>query len=94
MSESLENSDGSTETHGGHEVPQLKDYHLSTTQLIVRRGLTVFAAVALLVVGASVHLLVPLPEHQTSEANFTLDWINSTSTSDQLFSTVPAPIGK
>lgn len=47
-----------------------------------------FAAVALLAVGASVHLLVPLPETLPSEANFTLDWINTTYTPDQIFTTV------
>lgn len=91
-SDSKEDHVRSTETQGGHVVPQLKDYHLSTTQLIIRRGLTMFAAVALLVVGASVHFLVPLPERQSSEANFTLDWINTTSTPDQMFSTVLVPI--
>ncbi|XP_035536426.1 multidrug and toxin extrusion protein 1-like [Morone saxatilis] len=77
--------DGTTETQSENVVQQLKGGPLSTTQLILRRGLTMFAAVALLVVGASVHFLVPLPQTLPSEANFTLDWINST---DQIFSTV------
>ncbi|XP_051253364.1 solute carrier family 47 member 4 isoform X12 [Dicentrarchus labrax] len=76
---------GTTETQSGNVVQQLKGGPLSITQLILRRGLTMFAAVALLVVGASVHFLVPLPQTLPSEANFTLDWINST---DKIFSTV------
>ncbi|TDH14626.1 hypothetical protein EPR50_G00022170 [Perca flavescens] len=85
---SAECHDGKTETQGGHVVQQLKGCRLSTTQLILRRGLTMFAAVALLAVGASVHFLVPLPETLPSEANFTLDWINTTYTPDQIFTTV------
>ncbi|XP_068441204.1 multidrug and toxin extrusion protein 1-like [Clinocottus analis] len=65
------------ETKGGHVVQQT-GVRLSTTQLILRRGLIVFAAVALLAAGATVHFLVPLPETRPSEANFTLDWINTT----------------
>uniref|UniRef100_A0A8C9Z020 Multidrug and toxin extrusion protein n=1 Tax=Sander lucioperca TaxID=283035 RepID=A0A8C9Z020_SANLU len=72
-----ERHDGKMEKQRGHVVQQLKGCRLSTTQLILRRGLTMFAAVALLAVGASVHLLVPLPETLPSEANFTLDWINT-----------------
>ncbi|KAF1394224.1 hypothetical protein PFLUV_G00024310 [Perca fluviatilis] len=79
---------GKMKTQGGHVVQQLKGCRLSTTQLILRRGLTMFAAVALLAVGASVHFLVPLPETLPSEANFTLDWINTTYTPDQIFTTV------
>uniref|UniRef100_A0A8C9YWJ9 Multidrug and toxin extrusion protein n=1 Tax=Sander lucioperca TaxID=283035 RepID=A0A8C9YWJ9_SANLU len=79
-----ERHDGKMETQWGHVVQQLKGCRLSTTQLILRRGLTMFAAVALLAVGASVHLLVPLPETLPSEANFTLDWINTTYTPDQI----------
>uniref|UniRef100_A0A3B4UCW3 Multidrug and toxin extrusion protein n=1 Tax=Seriola dumerili TaxID=41447 RepID=A0A3B4UCW3_SERDU len=63
------------------------DGRLSTTQLILRRGITMFATVALLAVGTSVHFLVPLPEILSSE-----DWINTTYTPDQIFSTVPVPI--
>ncbi|XP_040902145.1 multidrug and toxin extrusion protein 1-like [Toxotes jaculatrix] len=70
---------------------QVRGGRLSTTQLILRRGLTLFAALALLAVGASVHFLVPLPETLPSEANFTMDWINITYTPDQLFSTVLVP---
>ncbi|XP_041666990.1 solute carrier family 47 member 4 [Cheilinus undulatus] len=81
----------STEEHNenmGTEAGQLKGGRLSRTQLILRRGLTMFAAVGLLVVGVSVHLLVPLPENPPSEGNFTLDWINTTFTPDQMVSTV------
>ncbi|XP_051253354.1 solute carrier family 47 member 4 isoform X4 [Dicentrarchus labrax] len=85
MSVSTEHPDGTMETQVGHGVQQLKGGPLSTTQLILRRGLTMFAAVALLVVGVSVHFLVPLPQTPLSEANFTLDWINTTYTPDQIF---------
>ncbi|XP_037631742.1 multidrug and toxin extrusion protein 1-like [Sebastes umbrosus] len=91
MSVSTECRDGNTETQGGHVVQQLMGGHLSTTQLILRRGFIAFAAVALLAVGASVHFLVPLPETRPSEANFTLDWINTTYTPDQIFSTALVP---
>lgn len=45
-----------------------------------------FAAVALLAVGAGVHFLVPLPE-----TNSTVDSINTTYTPDQIFSTMLVP---
>ncbi|MEQ2244710.1 hypothetical protein ILYODFUR_020006 [Ilyodon furcidens] len=84
--------DGTTARQGGHEVQQLKDSHLSTTQLVIRRGLTMFAAVALLAVGAAVHFLVPLPEVQFAEGNHTAtDWINATYTPDTIFSTMLVP---
>ncbi len=86
MSVSTEDHDG--EKQGGHVVKQLKGGRLSTTQLILRRGLTIFAAVALLAVGACVHFLVPLPETPPSEANLTSDWINMTYTPDRIVSTV------
>lgn len=73
-----------TKKHDGHVVQHVKGGRLSMTQLIIRRGLTMFAAVALLAVGASVHFLVPLPEILLSETNFTLDWINMTYTADQI----------
>uniref|UniRef100_A0A3Q2NTQ8 Multidrug and toxin extrusion protein n=1 Tax=Fundulus heteroclitus TaxID=8078 RepID=A0A3Q2NTQ8_FUNHE len=57
--EKVTEEDGNPERQGGCEVQQLKDRHLSTTQLIIRRGLTVLVAVALLAVGTAVHLLVP-----------------------------------
>ncbi|XP_030600748.1 multidrug and toxin extrusion protein 1-like [Archocentrus centrarchus] len=74
------------ESQGARVDQDLKISRLSTTQLILRRGLTMFAAVGLLAIGAGVHFLVPLPE--TLPANFTLDWINSTDTPDQIFSSV------
>ncbi|XP_071353315.1 multidrug and toxin extrusion protein 1-like [Trachinotus anak] len=82
MSVRTECHDGNTETQGAHV--EVKGSRLSTTQLILRRGLTTFAAVALLAVGASVHFLVPLPETLSSE-----DWINTTYTPDIILSTVP-----
>uniref|UniRef100_UPI0037E78BB0 multidrug and toxin extrusion protein 1-like n=1 Tax=Semicossyphus pulcher TaxID=241346 RepID=UPI0037E78BB0 len=85
---STEDHNGNTGTQIGHAVQQLKGGRLSTTQLVIRRGLTMFAAVALLAVGASVHFLVPLPETPRPEGNSTLDWINTTFTPDHMFSTV------
>ncbi|XP_042270166.1 multidrug and toxin extrusion protein 1-like isoform X1 [Thunnus albacares] len=91
MSVSTECPDGDTETQRGHVVQQVKADRLSITQLIFRRGLTMFAAVALLAVGVCVHFLVPLPETLSSEANFTMDWINTTYTPDQILSTALVP---
>ncbi|XP_040902406.1 multidrug and toxin extrusion protein 1-like [Toxotes jaculatrix] len=92
MSVRTECRDGMVEAQGGHGVQQVRGGHLSLTQLMLRRGLIMFAALALLAVGASVHFLVPLPETLPSEANFTMDWINTTYTPDQIFSTVLVPI--
>ncbi|CAJ1065205.1 solute carrier family 47 member 4 [Xyrichtys novacula] len=83
--------DGNMETQDGHAVKQPK-VHLSTTQLIIRRGLTMFAAVGLLVVGVCVHFLVPLPESSYSEGNFTVGLINTTFTPDQILTTVLVPV--
>lgn len=78
--------DGNTDTQGGHVLQQATGGRLSLTQLILRRGLTMFAAVALLVVGVCVHSFVPLPESLSSK-----DWINTTYSPDQIFSTVLSP---
>uniref|UniRef100_A0A3P9NZ44 Multidrug and toxin extrusion protein n=1 Tax=Poecilia reticulata TaxID=8081 RepID=A0A3P9NZ44_POERE len=59
------------------EVRLQKSSRLSTTQLIIRRGLTMVTALAFLAVGTAVHFLVPLPETGT---NSTLDGINTTFT--------------
>ncbi|KAM9733980.1 multidrug and toxin extrusion protein 1-like [Menidia menidia] len=72
--------DKNTEMQGG------KVGHLSTAQLILRRGLVMLAAVALLAVGTAVHLLVPSPQPR-SASNFTTDWINATFSPDQVYST-------
>ncbi|XP_075330709.1 multidrug and toxin extrusion protein 1-like [Odontesthes bonariensis] len=88
MSVCAELPDGNTETQGGLGVQQLKVRHLSTTQLILRRGVTMFTAVALLAVGTTVHFLVPLPQTQSVNSNFTMDWINTTYAPDQFFPTV------
>ncbi|KAM8903169.1 multidrug and toxin extrusion protein 1-like [Spinachia spinachia] len=74
--------DGDTDTQRG-QVVQVKGGRLSTAQLVLRRGLILFAAVGLLAVGATVHFLVPRPQ-----SNFTLDLINTTH---QILSTAPAP---
>ncbi|KAL7400429.1 hypothetical protein ABVT39_012225 [Epinephelus coioides] len=92
MSVGTECNDGNRETQGEHVVQHGKGRDLSMTQLIIRRGLTIFAAVGLLAVGASVHFLVPLPEILPSEGNLTLDWINTTYTPDQIFTTVLLPV--
>ncbi|KAM4742309.1 multidrug and toxin extrusion protein 1-like [Anableps anableps] len=95
ISVSTEDQDGNTERQGSYEVQHLKDSHLSTTQLIIRRGLAMFAAVALLAMGAAVHFLVPLPEIRSAEGNHTAtDWINATYTPDPIFSTVLVPNGQ
>ena len=46
-----------------------------------------FAPVTLQAVGLSVHFLVPRPETQSSGANFTSDWINTTYSPEHIFST-------
>uniref|UniRef100_A0A4W5MED0 Multidrug and toxin extrusion protein n=1 Tax=Hucho hucho TaxID=62062 RepID=A0A4W5MED0_9TELE len=51
---------------------------LSTTQLVLRRGLTVLSAIVILAVGTSVHLLLPLPI--SSWSNLSVDWSNTTFT--------------
>nr|XP_029535893.1 multidrug and toxin extrusion protein 1-like [Oncorhynchus nerka] len=51
---------------------------LSTTQLVLRRGFTVLAAIVILAVGTSVHLLLPLPI--SSWRNLSVDWSNTTFT--------------
>ncbi len=84
--------DGNTEKQDGHVGQQLKGGHLSITQLILRRGLTMFSALALLAVGAIVHFLVPLPETPLSEANVTMNMINTTYSPDQILTTVLGPI--
>ncbi|XP_062275851.1 multidrug and toxin extrusion protein 1-like [Scomber scombrus] len=88
MSVSTDQKNEDTETQHGHVVQQVKTDRLSNTQLILRRGLTMFAAVVLLVVGACVHFLVPLPETLSLQANFTMDWINTTYPPDEILSTV------
>uniref|UniRef100_A0A3Q3WMB2 Multidrug and toxin extrusion protein n=1 Tax=Mola mola TaxID=94237 RepID=A0A3Q3WMB2_MOLML len=76
-----------TDCPDGKTKSQLKDGHLSTTQLILRRGFIVLVAVGLLAVGASVRSVVPLPKVATLEVNIT-DWINTTYTPDQISSTM------
>uniref|UniRef100_G3PA46 Multidrug and toxin extrusion protein n=1 Tax=Gasterosteus aculeatus aculeatus TaxID=481459 RepID=G3PA46_GASAC len=92
MSDSVEyHTSMGTECHDGDsdtqcdQVVRLKGGHLSTGQLILRRGLTAFAAVGLLAVGAAVHFLVP-----RQQTNFTLDWNNTTHT-HQILSTAQVP---
>ncbi|XP_028274917.1 multidrug and toxin extrusion protein 1-like [Parambassis ranga] len=91
VSVSTECHDGNTEEQSGPAAQQLSSSRLSTSQLIVRRGLTVCAALALLAVGTTVHFLVPLPEILSSQTNFTTDWINTTFTPDHIFSTLMVP---
>ncbi|XP_061575588.1 multidrug and toxin extrusion protein 1-like [Cololabis saira] len=86
MSVSTECYDGNTETNGVHVARQQEAGRLSPSQLIVRRGLVMFAALTLLAVGASVHFFVPLPETHSAERNHTIDLINSTHPPDQSFS--------
>ncbi|XP_053279272.1 multidrug and toxin extrusion protein 1-like [Pleuronectes platessa] len=77
-----------SEGHDGEHVVQQNRGGLSITQLVLRRGLTLFAVVGLLVAGVSVHLLVPLPETLPTTANETMNWVNTTYSPDQTFSTV------
>lgn len=86
MSVSTECQDRGTVVQDRDVTQKLKGSRLSITQLILRRGLIMFAAVALLAVGAGVHFLVPLPE-----TNSTVDSINTTYTPDQIFSTMLVP---
>ncbi|XP_039865027.1 solute carrier family 47 member 4 isoform X2 [Simochromis diagramma] len=86
MSVSTECQDRGTVVQDRDVTQKLKGSRLSITQLILRRGLIMFAAVALLAVGAGVHFLVPLPE-----TNSTVDLINTTYTPDQIFSTMLVP---
>uniref|UniRef100_A0A3B4AGF4 Multidrug and toxin extrusion protein n=1 Tax=Periophthalmus magnuspinnatus TaxID=409849 RepID=A0A3B4AGF4_9GOBI len=58
---------------------------LSPCQLLLRRGLVVLGAVAILAIGVSVRFLVPLPESQSSLINSTLNWVNTTDPSTMLF---------
>ncbi|XP_043975569.1 multidrug and toxin extrusion protein 1-like [Gambusia affinis] len=91
---STEDQDSHAESPGGREVGRTGG-HLSTTQLIIRRGLAVFAAVALLAVGAVVHFLVPLPEFRSAEGNRTAAGrINATHPPDPIYSTVLVPNGQ
>ncbi|MEQ2230849.1 hypothetical protein ILYODFUR_033455, partial [Ilyodon furcidens] len=80
--------DGNNEIQVGQELEKQKSRRLSTTQLIIRRGLTMFAAVAFLAVGAAVHFLVPLPETHYTKNNFTLYRINATYAPHTVFSSV------
>ncbi|KAM9733981.1 multidrug and toxin extrusion protein 1-like isoform 1-T2 [Menidia menidia] len=91
VSVSTESHDGKTKMEGGLSARQLNGNHLSTTQLIVRRGLTVFTAAALLAVGATVHFLVPLPEILPPGSNYTADLINATYSPNQTLSSVLVP---
>lgn len=78
----------SSAVHEGPGVSQEKEEHtvlLSTSQIILRRGLTTLAALLILAVGIAVHLNVPLPEVSYS-ANATSD-SNITTTSPTIRST-------
>uniref|UniRef100_A0A669B545 Multidrug and toxin extrusion protein n=1 Tax=Oreochromis niloticus TaxID=8128 RepID=A0A669B545_ORENI len=86
ISVSTECQDRGTVVQDRDVTQKLKGSRLSITQLILRRGLIMFAAVALLALGAGVHFLVPLPE-----TNSTVDSINTTYTPDQIFSTMLVP---
>ncbi|KAL0973217.1 hypothetical protein UPYG_G00200470 [Umbra pygmaea] len=69
----LRGSNGSPEVQRGDGSPRTL---LSITQLILRRGLTVLAALAILSVGMSLHILLPLPV--SSWGNRTVEWSNAT----------------
>ncbi|CAL9684145.1 unnamed protein product [Knipowitschia caucasica] len=42
---------------------------LSTSQLIIRRGITVLSAAGLFALGLTIHLIVPLPEPYINSTN-------------------------
>uniref|UniRef100_A0AAY4AL23 Multidrug and toxin extrusion protein n=1 Tax=Denticeps clupeoides TaxID=299321 RepID=A0AAY4AL23_9TELE len=54
---------------------------LSISQLILRRGLTLLAAVVILAAGVAVHIIFPPPETPLRPplSNLTLDWANTTA---------------
>lgn len=62
---------------------------LSSTQLVLRRGLVTLGAVALLAVGVTVRFLVPLPESRFLKTNSTLDWGNATDDPTLLYPVQP-----
>uniref|UniRef100_A0A3P9AJ64 Multidrug and toxin extrusion protein n=2 Tax=Esox lucius TaxID=8010 RepID=A0A3P9AJ64_ESOLU len=66
-------SNGTPEVQRGNGSPTAR---LSTAQLVLRRGITVLAAIAILTVGTSLHVLLPLPI--SSWSNMTADWSNIT----------------
>ncbi|KAJ0021962.1 hypothetical protein NQD34_009452 [Periophthalmus magnuspinnatus] len=74
---------------GGDEAVKPNEHQgggvLSPCQLLLRRGLVVLGAVAILAIGVSVRFLVPLPESQSSLINSTLNWVNTTDPSTMLF---------
>ncbi|XP_056139502.1 solute carrier family 47 member 4 [Lampris incognitus] len=88
-----EGQDGGSGSPYEHAVQQtggeLSRGPLSPTQLILRRGTTTFALLAVLAVGISVHLLLPLPQTFLSGGNRTTDWINTTHAPDLVQPTVP-----
>lgn len=57
-----------------------KQNPLSTSQLIIRRGLTALTAILMLSVGMTAHFILPVPEG-SSFTNSTLDFENSTLSS-------------
>ncbi|XP_029528345.1 multidrug and toxin extrusion protein 1-like [Oncorhynchus nerka] len=77
-------TEGQEDLRGSNGTPEVKREDgspsglLSTTQLVLRRGLTVLAAIVILAVGTSVHLLLPLPI--SSWSNLSVDWSNTTFT--------------
>ncbi|KAM3616791.1 uncharacterized protein V6R79_023554 [Siganus canaliculatus] len=87
---SVSTYDGNAETSDDAVAQKRKSGHLSTTQLILRRGLIAVVAFALLLVGVTTHVLVPLPD--ISKANLTMDGINTSHAPDQLLSTVLFPV--
>ncbi|XP_076832821.1 multidrug and toxin extrusion protein 1-like isoform X2 [Brachyhypopomus gauderio] len=64
----------------GDQADEEKPVLLPTSQLVLRRGLTTFAAILVLAAGTAVHLFLPLPE-LVPVINSTLDWENFTSPS-------------
>uniref|UniRef100_A0A4W5PYN1 Multidrug and toxin extrusion protein n=1 Tax=Hucho hucho TaxID=62062 RepID=A0A4W5PYN1_9TELE len=89
-------TEGQGDLRGSNGTPEMKREDgspsglLSTTQLVLRRGLTVLAAIVILVVGTSVHLLLPLPI--SSWSNLSADWSNTTFTTTSPPKLVPSTV--
>ncbi|KAJ8267205.1 hypothetical protein GJAV_G00139730 [Gymnothorax javanicus] len=61
---------------------------LSVTQLVLRRGLTVLAAILILTAGVVAHLTLPPPE-MNHQGNYTFDWSNISTPATTLSTTLP-----
>ncbi|KAK6296693.1 hypothetical protein J4Q44_G00328350 [Coregonus suidteri] len=92
----LVSAEGQGHLRGSNRTPEVQREDgspsglLSTTQLVLRRGLTLLAAIVILAVGTSVHLLLPLPI--SSWSNLSVDWSNTTFTTTSPPELVPSTV--